>query len=457
MVPGTHCHEDETCDGREPEHQDKPFRARLRHRHTITTLRTRDSCTRGCKPSPSELASAAIVTNTRTTALNRIGSLAGTLDLAALPPFLYGLLTVAWIASSSGGYFQTTWSWAALTTLLLALLTLVLRARVAFGRLDLVLVGGLVAFSGWTAASALWTPSVPSTLDEVTRCLAYLGVVSAGLLLVERRTAGSLLAGVYAGIALVSLYALGTRVLPDRLGTFNPYSTGYQLSTPIGYFNGLGIFVVMGTLLGLGFAARARTLAGRALAAAPVPLLAATLYFAFSRGSWFGLAAGLIAALLLDRSRLQFVTAGILLAAPTAAAVVLASDERALRVEGSTLTAATAAGHRLVGTRRTRSLRAHWRSSTAPMEHLRYTCRGFKTIARSRMSYQKTTVEIDVDELEQAQRTLRTRGIKETVNTALREVNRKAALEAAAAYVLTGEIHTPDEETWAGWREPRGS
>lgn len=73
----------------------------------------------------------------------------------------------------------------------------------------------------------------------------------------------------------------------------------------------------------------------------------------------------------------------------------------------------------------------------------------------SRMSYKKTTVEIDLDELDKAQGTLRTRGIKETVNAALREVNRKAALEEAATYVLMGRMHLPDEKTWAGSREPR--
>ncbi len=70
--------------------------------------------------------------------------------------------------------------------------------------------------------------------------------------------------------------------------------------------------------------------------------------------------------------------------------------------------------------------------------------------------YQKTTVEIDVQELQKAQECLHTHGIKETVNTALREVNRKAVLKEAAAYVLSGKMHVPDEETWAGWREPRG-
>lgn len=76
-------------------------------------------------------------------------------------------------------------------------------------------------------------------------------------------------------------------------------------------------------------------------------------------------------------------------------------------------------------------------------------------ICSETVSYHKTTVEIDTDELERAETVLGTRGIKETVNRALREVNRRAALERAAAYVLAGELHLPEESTLSAWREPR--
>ena len=71
------------------------------------------------------------------------------------------------------------------------------------------------------------------------------------------------------------------------------------------------------------------------------------------------------------------------------------------------------------------------------------------------MPFHKTTVEIDTDALSSAEAILGTRGIKETVNRALEEVARRAALERAADYVLAGKLRLPDEETWAAWREPR--
>ncbi len=72
------------------------------------------------------------------------------------------------------------------------------------------------------------------------------------------------------------------------------------------------------------------------------------------------------------------------------------------------------------------------------------------------MATRKTTVEVDERELSEAARNLGTRGIKETVNSALRDVNRRAALSRAAAYVREGRLRLPDETTWARWREPRG-
>lgn len=67
----------------------------------------------------------------------------------------------------------------------------------------------------------------------------------------------------------------------------------------------------------------------------------------------------------------------------------------------------------------------------------------------------KTTVELDVDALREAQRNLGTSGFKDTVNAALNEVNRRAALKRAAQRVRASDYHVPDEKTWAAWRRPR--
>lgn len=55
----------------------------------------------------------------------------------------------------------------------------------------------------------------------------------------------------------------------------------------------------------------------------------------------------------------------------------------------------------------------------------------------------KTTIEVDLDQLREAERNLGTEGFKETVNGALRDVNRRAALKRAAQYVREGRLSTP--------------
>ena len=55
----------------------------------------------------------------------------------------------------------------------------------------------------------------------------------------------------------------------------------------------------------------------------------------------------------------------------------------------------------------------------------------------------KTTIEVDLGALREAERNLGTEGFKETVNGALHDVNRRAALRRAAQYVREGKLSTP--------------
>ena len=261
---------------------------------------------------------------------------------------VYGAAAVGLVADSSGGFLPTTWGWTAVVTLWLAVMALILRDEIRLGTLEYVYLGGIFGFTAWVAFSNFWTPSVTSTMHEVQRDIAYIGVVAAGLLLVRRRAVRFLLGGVFVGIFLDSLYGLGTRVLPDRFGGFNSISFGYRLSAPITYWNGLGIFAAMGLLLAVGFATRGRYLMTRALAAATLPLFAATIYFTFSRGAWYALALGLIAAIAVDPRRLQLIALGLLVLPWSVLAVIEVRHEHGLVTSGATLAEATHDGHHLV-------------------------------------------------------------------------------------------------------------
>ena len=59
----------------------------------------------------------------------------------------------------------------------------------------------------------------------------------------------------------------------------------------------------------------------------------------------------------------------------------------------------------------------------------------------------RTTIDLDLEVLERARRRLQTTTIRETVDMALREVERRAALREAADLILAGDpdFITPEE------------
>src|SRR5207237_5273899 len=129
-------------------------------------------------------------------------------------------------------------------------------------------------------------------IAEAQRALVYVAALLALILVAGRGSVGTVLAGVCAGIAVICAYALTTRLFPERFGVFDP-STGYRLSAPIGYWNGLGIFAAMGVVLVACLAADVRSLVWRSVAAPVGVLCLTTIYFHFSLGAWLALACGL--------------------------------------------------------------------------------------------------------------------------------------------------------------------
>ena len=197
------------------------------------------------------------------------------------PPVAAGLFVVL-VGANSGGYWPTTWGWQALALAWIAALGLLLSST-RLGRLDLATVGALTAYVGWVAISRIWSDAPGHTITEVQRDLIYPLALLSALLLVRTTAVATLLWSVAAGIDLVVLYGLLTRLFPDRLGAFDSIAA-YRLSAPVGYWNTLGILASMGIVLTFGFAARGR-LVMRALAAAALVGLCPTLYFTFSRGA----------------------------------------------------------------------------------------------------------------------------------------------------------------------------
>ena len=273
------------------------------------------------------------------------GSLARVLTFAGVPLALAACISVGVLGFVNGGYFPVSWGWAALALLLLAALVLAVGIPVEVGVLEVVFIGALAALAGWIALSLLWTASFPLTVLECERMLVYLAAAVAGLLLVRRRSVAALIVGLWFALAVISGYALLTRLFPDQLGTVEPIS-GYRLSHPIGYWNGMGIVAAMGGLLAFGLAARSGPLM-RCLTGGSTVIFMLVLYFTYSRGSWIAFLFGLAVAIAVDRSRLQLVTTMIALAPWSVIAVAVAGTSSALTHQTSAIEAASRDGHGL--------------------------------------------------------------------------------------------------------------
>jgi hypothetical protein len=139
---------------------------------------------------------------------------------------------------------------------------------------------------------------------------------------------------------------VATRLFPERLGSFDPVSA-YRLGAPLGYWNALGILVVIGILLALGIANAGKTLLARAFAGASLVPLSTALFFTYSRGAWIALILGLSAQIALERRRLQLITTMLIVGIAPALAVWLSARSSALTHMKASLEKASAQGHRL--------------------------------------------------------------------------------------------------------------
>ena len=240
-----------------------------------------------------------------------------------------------WIAYDNGGY-----GLASRSTLAIAVWWGFIVA-IAFGLLPrtrvpraAMLVGGLIAaLALWTFASLLWTSNVEATFEEFNRVSLYLGAFIVVVLVSRRSNLGRFADGLALAVTGVAAVALISRLFPGSfpegdLPTFLP-GTVTRLSFPLGYWNGLAIFLGLGVPLLLRLALVARGSLVRGLALAPMPVIAAAVYLTSSRGGVATALAGSLVFVVLTERRWA-VTAAIaasLVGAAAAVAVLLERDE----------------------------------------------------------------------------------------------------------------------------------
>jgi O-antigen ligase len=237
-------------------------------------------------------------------------------------PAVGAFALVSALGFDEGGYAATAWGWSAVV-LFVFLAVLLARGAGLPRPAALCLVTALAALTAWTAASTLWSSDRTDSVLEVERTLVYL---AAAALFVLAGSAPALLGGVLGAATLLCGYGLSRWLLGDpEVPLSADPQAGERLSEPVGYANGVAILAALGLLLAVGFAARAVRTGAAAGAAAPVPLLAATLYFTFGRGAWLALAVGLVASIAIGPRRLQLALMAVGLSVPAALAVLAAN------------------------------------------------------------------------------------------------------------------------------------
>ncbi len=275
---------------------------------------------------------------------------AGRLQRRSLPvwPALTLVLplgAVVAVAAANGGFFATAFGW---TALAFAWVTIVATVLVAprWGRFDATWAAGAGALCLFTFCSALWAGSAGTAVNQGQRAVVYATAVAGALLLLRRRDLELWLSGLVLGAAAICFYSLATRLFADHFGAFNS-SAGYRLFVPVGYWNALGIFAGLAALLALGLAVAGRNPVLRIVAAVTLVVLLPTLYYAYSRGSWAALLAGLAVAILYGPRRERLFVGLVVFGTLPALAVWLASRPAALTDRLASIAAASHAGHRL--------------------------------------------------------------------------------------------------------------
>lgn len=250
---------------------------------------------------------------------------------------------------TAGGYFPATPAIGAfvLTQILIVRLMQTRNPFDGFSALTLVAIGALALYAGLTLASALWSHATARALIAFDRVWFYLLIlVVFGTVRATLQDLRWLIRGLVVGASIVCLAGLISRVAPDVWHTA-PNVANERLSYPVTYWNALGMLATLAMVLAfhLTCSLSERRLV-RVLAAAVLPLLAATLFFTFSRGA---IVAGVIALVVyLFVGRPRGLLSGALATAPvTTILLVVAYKANLLDTVDPTTPAATSQGHRV--------------------------------------------------------------------------------------------------------------
>lgn len=215
-------------------------------------------------------------------------------------------------------------------------------ARSGIARIAVVAFGLFAAFAVWTLISINWASDAERAFAQFDQVALYVAVLAIAIVLARLVPAPVLIGGVAVALCAIAGVALVSRCFPSTFGL----PAGLQdlpalknrLSFPLGYWNGLGIEVALAYPLLFSIMTSRRSRVVTALAALPLPVLAAVMYLTSSRGAFAAAAVGIVALLALTPRRWATLTAVVVAGAAGAVAVAVLVPKHAL-VDGDMDTA----------------------------------------------------------------------------------------------------------------------
>lgn len=252
---------------------------------------------------------------------------------------------VFWLSYADGGFNPTTRAYAGIAAwwvLGAGAAIGVASARARLGRLGLAAVGLLAAFAVWVLISSAWATDAERAFAQFNQVSLYVAAFGIAIVLGRLLPAWVLVRGVALALVAVAVVALVSRCFPStfglQAGTQILSALKSRLSFPLGYWNGLGIEVALAYPLLFSIMASRRSRAASALAAFPLPILAADMYLTSSRGAFVAAGVAVVAFAVLTPRRWTALAAVIVAGGAGAAAVAILTSKRAL-VDGDVDTA----------------------------------------------------------------------------------------------------------------------
>jgi O-antigen ligase len=202
-------------------------------------------------------------------------------------------------------------------------------------RLAVVAVGLFAAFTVWTLISVRWAADAERAFAQFNQVALYVAVFAIAIVLARLIPARVLVGGVALALVGVAVVALVSRFFPSSYGVepggaiLQELSNG-RLSFPLGYWNGLGIEVALAYPLLLSLMSSRRSRLASALAALPLPILAAVMYLTSSRGAFVAAGVAVVIFVLLTPRRWTALAAVVVVGGAGAVAIAVLVPKKAL-------------------------------------------------------------------------------------------------------------------------------